>query len=235
MKTSESLEKLLASCGPNVLSTGRRLLETQSATPRASFFPTHLSDFDRLSGGLERGTLVQITGKGSSGKFSVELALLAATEAGEAAALVDLGDHLDPQIAEDSGVDLASLLWLRPTKFSEALKSTEIVLSAGFRLVILDLGIKEIRGAQAPEAAWVRLAREAKIRNSLVCLIAAAPFESSAIHTTLETAPLEGRWTEKKSSWRLLEGLDLQLRVLKQRGTPEQKRARLSLPVKDKF
>src|SRR5512143_1726070 len=49
-------------------------------------------------GGLPRGTLVEVVGRRSSGRFALALAALAAaTQAGESAALVDLGDQLDPQ------------------------------------------------------------------------------------------------------------------------------------------
>jgi RecA/RadA recombinase len=33
---------------------------------------------------------------------------------GEAVALIDLGDHFDPRVAEANGVDLRRLLWIRP-------------------------------------------------------------------------------------------------------------------------
>ena len=44
---------------------------------------------------------------------------------GEAAALIDLGDHFDPQLAEENGVDLRRLLWVRPRTVKEAVMSAE--------------------------------------------------------------------------------------------------------------
>src|SRR5262245_29213509 len=69
---------------------------------------TKVSSLDRLlAGGLPRGGLVEVTGRRSSGRFSIGISSLAsATSAGESAALVDLGGHLDPQSAEEAGVDL---------------------------------------------------------------------------------------------------------------------------------
>ena len=61
-------------------------------------FPTAVPVLDRLlAGGLPRGQLVELVGARTSGRFSTLLAALAAaTGMGEAAALVDLGDGLDP-------------------------------------------------------------------------------------------------------------------------------------------
>src|SRR5215510_482223 len=93
---------------------------------------TKVDSLDRLlAGGLPRGGLVEVTGRRSCGRFSVGISSLAsATSAGESAALVDLGGHLDPQSAEEAGVDLARLLWVRPSKLKEAVASAEMLLSA---------------------------------------------------------------------------------------------------------
>src|SRR5262249_36326384 len=84
--------------------------------------PTTVDALDRLlSGGLTRGGLVEISGRRSSGRFSIGIATLAAaTSCGETAALVDMGSNLDPQSAEEAGVDLTRLLWVRPAKLKDA-------------------------------------------------------------------------------------------------------------------
>ena len=76
---------------------------------------------------------------------------------GEAAALIDLGDHFDPQLAAQNGVDLRRLLWVRPRTVKEAVMSAEMITATGFQLVIVDAGLHPIHGRRAPEAAWVRL------------------------------------------------------------------------------
>jgi hypothetical protein len=115
--------------------------------------------------------LVELSARRSSGRFSIALnALAAATSAGEAAALVDLGDHLDPQGAQAAGVDLARLLWVRPHRARQAVAAAEMLLSAGFPLVVADFGLSP-RGARwLPDAAWVRLARAAQSRGSALLL-----------------------------------------------------------------
>ena len=75
-----------------------------------------------LPTGLPRGELTEIVGRRGSGRMGLALALLAtATGSGESAALVDLGDGLDPQGAGAAGVALERLLWARPQKLKEAL------------------------------------------------------------------------------------------------------------------
>jgi hypothetical protein len=180
---------------------------------------------------LRRGTLIEVTGQGSSGKFSLELAVLAAaTDANEATALVDLGDHFDPRIANDAGVKLERLLWLRPLKFDDALKSAEIVLTAGFRFVILDLGVGPIT-FHTPEAVWMRFAREAEAHDSIVLVVTPTTISSAAAMATIETSNEGGSWIAPSSRWRLFGGLSIGLRVLRQRGSAQRRRDHLSLPV----
>ncbi len=139
--------------------------------------PTGLPGFDLLlQGGLPRGKLVELTGRPSGGRFSVAIAAVAAaTGMGEAAALVDLGDQLDPQLAAEAGADLPRLLWLRPRKFREALEAAEIAAGTGFALLVLDLGLGPLRLPRGLDAApWLRLARLAGIHET--ALLVSTPF-----------------------------------------------------------
>ena len=146
-------------------------------TDRGERMPTGLPAFDLLlRGGLPRGKLVELTGRPSGGRLSVALAALAvATGTGETAALVDLGDHLDPQLAADAGVDLPRLLWLRPRKFREALEAAEIAAGTGFPLLVLELGLGPLRLPRGLDAApWLRLARLAVVHRT--ALLVSSPF-----------------------------------------------------------
>ncbi len=148
------------------LRTGRQLLEIRKDQPADQLAPTAWPALDRLlCGGLRRGALVELVGPTSSGRFSLVLgALAAATARAEPAALVDLGDGLDPRLAEEAGIDLERLLWVRPRHLREALLATETILAAGLPLVALDLGLPPIPGGRGAEAGWLRLARTAQIR-----------------------------------------------------------------------
>src|SRR5262249_20764482 len=142
-RTMESSEKWSASAGFKVVTGGQLLRSLRDARSRPPLV-TALAPIDQPpDGGLARGSLVELAGPVSGGSFSLLLAALAAaTRAGEAAALVDLGDNLDPRNAAHAGVDLQRLLWLRPRETREALVAAETALSAGFSVVALDLAFR---------------------------------------------------------------------------------------------
>ncbi len=193
-----------------------RSLEPGAPAP-GSMPPQSFPTLDELlAGGLPRGKLVEMIGVRSSGRFSAVLAALAAaTAAGEAAALVDLGDGLDPQAAAALGVDLGRLLWLRPATLKQALAGAEILLGSGFPMVALDLGNPPIRGGRGAEAAWLRLARAAQAHGA--ALLVASPYRVSgtAAAAVLRTARGRARWLG--APW-LLDGLSCQVTLEKCRG-----------------
>lgn len=144
--------------------------------------------------------------------------LAAATRAGEAAALVDLGDHLDPQVAALAGIELARLLWLRPRHLKEALAGAEVVLAGGFPLVVLDLGTPPVPGGRGAEASWLRLARAA--RDHRAALLVSSPYRASgtAAGAVVELRSGRGRWLGRSDAPRLLDGLRSRIALEKLRG-----------------
>ena len=184
------IERLLASERERVVKrpgglapgSGARLCRaSELASPRdRAAIPAEAPGLDRLlPGGLPKGSLLELTGRRSSGRFSLVLAALAAvTSTGRPAALVDLGDHFDPQTAEAAGVDLACLLWARPRRTKEALAAAEMLVAAGFPLVVADLGLAP-RTRFLPDAAWVRLARAAAAQEA--SLLVSTPWRASGI------------------------------------------------------
>jgi hypothetical protein len=183
-------------------------------------FRTAVPALDRLlDGGLPRGQLVELVGGRSSGRFSTLLAVLAAaTSIGEAAALVDLGDGLEPDAALALGADLERLLWLRPTTLKDALAGAEMLLASGFPLVVLDLGQPPVRGGRGVEAAWLRLARAARAHDAV--LLVGAPYRVSgtAAGVVLKTERARAAWQGQGASPRLLTGCSSQLVLEKRRG-----------------
>lgn len=183
-------------------------------------FPTAVPVLDRLlAGGLPRGQLVELVGARSSGRFSLLLAALAAaTGVGEAAALVDLGDALDPESALAMGIDLARLLWVRPARLKDALAAAEMLLAGGFPLVVLDLGLPPVRGGRGVEAAWLRLARAA--RNHDAALLVGSPYRVSgtAAAAVLNAGRGRAAWLGEGGSPRLLGGFVSRVELEKHRG-----------------
>ena len=183
--------------------------------------PTMVAALDELlGGGLPRGALVELVGRGSSGRFAMLLsAIKALTDTGEVAALVDLGGHLDPQAAVAVGVELERLLWLRPEWLPDALSAAELLVNTGFPLVAVDLGLPPVRG-RASQAAWLRLARSAVVHRTAV--LVASPYRLSGCAATAVVISERGRrlWSEGsgKQAFRLLHGLVARLSTARRRG-----------------
>jgi hypothetical protein len=172
-----------------------------------------------LDGGLQRGEVVEVVGRRSSGRFSLVLSLLAAaTRAGEAVALVDLGDQLDPQLAEAAGVALERLLWLRPQRLKEALGAAELLLQTDFVLVALDLGQPPVPGGRGVETFWVRLGRAA--RDHRGALLVSAPYRTSGsiAQAVLELRGAGATWLGRGSAPRLLGGFEALIERTRARG-----------------
>jgi hypothetical protein len=84
--------------------------------PAPEMVPFGIDALDRLTGGLPRGCLTEISGPDSSGRTSVLLATLAAaTRRGEICALIDASDAFHPRSGAAAGIDLTRLLWVRCT------------------------------------------------------------------------------------------------------------------------
>jgi len=214
----------------------RQLVSARDLTTRRvpAALPAGLGALDALlEGGLPKGGLVEVFGRRSSGRFTLGLhALAAATQAGEAAALVDLGDHLDPQAAVKEGVELARLLWLRPRRLKAALLAAETVLSTGFALVVFDLGYTPFRRRDAarrsdagrkesfrpPENAWIRLSRLAEARGAALLVLSPYRLTGPAAGVVLTAESARAVWASRSGGSPLLLGLASRLTLQKRRG-----------------
>jgi hypothetical protein len=202
------------------VTSGSELLRALDRERRTEAIPTTVPVIDRLlGGGIVRGKLVELAGKRSTGRFSTVLSTLASvTSTGEAAALVDLGDHFDPQIAESAGVDLRRLLWVRPQKLKDAVAGAEMSLTTGFQLVVLDLGLSPIRGrGRVPEAAWVRLARAAESHGGALLVSAPYPISRTASEAVISAHRARAQWQGTGKTPRLLLGTSSTLTLEKHR------------------
>ncbi|HEX9801099.1 MAG TPA: hypothetical protein VGC00_13115 [Thermoanaerobaculia bacterium] len=162
--------------------------------------------------GLPRGELVEVAARRSAGRFGLVLALVAAaTASGENAALVDLGDALDPQGAAVTGVALSRLLWARPRDLKQTLAAAESLLGGGFPLVAVDLGLPPVPGGRGAEAQWLRLARAARAAPAL--LVVSAPYRVCGVAAgiALTLAAPRARWHGAGREPRLLAGLEARL------------------------
>lgn len=182
----------------------------------ADRLPTGIVPFDTLlGGGLPRGALVELSGH--TGRFALVLAALAAaTSRGETAALLDLGDHLDPAAAEEAGCDLARLLWVRPRRFRDALLAAETVAAAGFRLVVLDAGLALPSSRLRDAGPWLRLARAAAPRRVAFLLSTPVPLAGLAAEALVGVSARA--LFHRAGAVRFLAGAATSLSLLKIRG-----------------
>jgi len=186
----------------------RRHADTLREEPLATSVP---AVDHALGGGLSRGAMVELVGHGSCGRLSTLLATLQQmTSTGEAAALVDQGSQLDPQLAAASGIDLERLLWLRPKRLDDSLAAAEMLVDTGFGLVALDLGLPPVLG-RPPLAAWLRLARSAAGHNAVVLVGSPYRMSGCAAAAVLSSGWGRGRWSGAVGGLRLLDGLTAQL------------------------
>ena len=214
---------------------GARLTRASALPSRGAAresLPTGVDELDLLlSGGLPRGGFVEIVARRSSGRFSLGLSVLAsATSCGESAALVDVGGHLDPQSAEDAGVDLTRLLWVRPEKLKHAVAAAEMLLATGFALVVVDLGVPPVRGRFVPDAAWLRLERAARDRGAVLLLL--SPYRVGA--TAEAVVALDAArpvWCGERNAPPMLSGIGARMTLQKDAAANEGARGALRMAV----
>ncbi|HMF08778.1 MAG TPA: hypothetical protein VKJ00_06545 [Thermoanaerobaculia bacterium] len=220
-----ALEQFLAGRGFSKKPNGTLLSGTGARVLRASDLPAAAaassqamairSPLDALLG-LAGSKLVEVVGRRSSGRFSIAVAALAsATGGGQDAALVDLGDALDPQAAEQTGVDLTRLLWVRPRKVKEALAAAEMLLATGFRLVVADMGLAPRGSRFVPDAAWVRLSRAVAAQESTLLLLTPYRMSGIAADAVVSASPGRPAWRGSARGPSLLAGLDARWKLEK--------------------
>jgi recombination protein RecA len=91
-------------------------------------------------GGLPRGRVVEIYGPEASGKTTLTLQVIAeAQKIGGTAAFVDAEHALDPQYAENLGVNVEDLLVSQPDTGEQALEITDMLVRSGaVDIVVID-------------------------------------------------------------------------------------------------
>ena len=91
-------------------------------------------------GGLPRGRVLEIYGPESSGKTTLTLQVIAeAQKLGGTAAFVDAEHALDPQYAENVGVNVEDLLVSQPDTGEQALEITDMLVRSGaVDIVVID-------------------------------------------------------------------------------------------------
>lgn len=218
----EAVRNLRAALDPAIaqkVTSAAELIHALNRTRREDFLPTTIDAIDTiLGGGLRRGKVVELVARRAAGRFSIVMSTLAAaTSIGEAAALIDVNDHFDPQLGEAAGIDLRRLLWVRPTTMKQAVMAAEMITATGFQLVILDAGLHPVRGRRPPDATWVRLARAAESHGAAMLISAPYPFTGTASEALIRGEKTSVKWLGQGKSPRLLAGIRTDFRLEKHR------------------
>ena len=156
-----------------------------------------IPEIDRLTGGLPRGCLTEITGAAGSGRMSFLVSLLAGlTQRGEACAVVDGRDAFDPCGAEAAGVALGRLLLVRCSNIEQALQGADLLLhGGGFGLVALDLS--DLPGTtvrRVPLNAWFRFRRMVENTATILLLLEQESCAKSCASLVLRLEMEAARW-----------------------------------------
>jgi len=100
-------------------------------------------------GGFPRGRVIEVYGPESSGKTTLTLQVIAeAQKAGGTAAFVDAEHALDPQYAENLGVNVEDLLVSQPDTGEQALEITDMLVRSG----AVDIVVVDSVAALTPKA-----------------------------------------------------------------------------------
>ncbi len=215
--------------------SGLELAQALARRQREEVIPFTLASFDTLlEGGLARGKMLELFGgRFTAGRFSSVLAALASvTSMGEAGALVDAGDHFDPRMAEENGIDLRRLLWARPKNLKDAVHAAEMLVSAGFSLVVVDAGVPPVRG-RVPDAAWIRLARAAEERRCALLISTPYPLTGSAADGVVAMQRASAEWLGVNRAPRILAGAGTRLLLERHRRIRPGREALLSFATSE--
>jgi len=173
-------------------------------------FSTGMEELNQLlGGGIPRGKLTEISGEISSGKTGLLFSILAqVTGSGEIAAYVDAFDALDPEYAQNAGVDLDSLLWVRCRRdrnhsarsYERALKAADVLVQGGgIGAVVLDMEIFPLfcdaRAVKVPLHGWFRLQRAVKGTPTILVVLSRSKIAGSAASLALSIERNRSVWT----------------------------------------
>lgn len=175
---TEALAKLDVRYGARTVLTAK----TAADRARQRSFGTGTS-FDRISGGIEPGSVLALTGEGTCGKVSLALrAVAGAQRDGGTALWVDPARSFDPLAARRAGVDLHRVVVARARSCDEVLLAAGAGLrSEGFRIVVVDLGPSFAQVASADRLAPILA--HARGSTSALVVVADQPARLLAIPT----------------------------------------------------
>lgn len=169
----------------------------QHVRPEPECVSCGVAEIDALTGGLPRGSLIELCGPACSGRSSVLLAILAAAhQRGEVCALVDGSDAFDPHAARAAGVQLEHLLWVRCANLQHSLRAAELLLQGGgFGIVAMDLGGAAPQSVhRVPLNVWFRFRRAVEHTPAILAVLEQQPHAKTCASLVLDLRAEDSRW-----------------------------------------
>jgi recombination protein RecA len=216
----------------------------ERSTPEV--FSTGIQALDRDTGGIPKGALTQICAPVgiSSGRTSLLLSLLTQVSGKEQfCAVVDAGDSFDPESANETGVCLSRLLWIRcgdhgMKSVEQAFKATDILIqNGGFELITLDLGnVDEKLIRKIPLTTWFRFARVMEaLPTALVVMLTHSAAQSCAALTLTMGASAQWSGTGMVPHTQLISSVQFNIEVVRTRTKKPVQSAKTSFTVRPQW
>ncbi|MGA8271338.1 MAG: hypothetical protein WB919_07235 [Candidatus Sulfotelmatobacter sp.] len=193
--------------------------------------PTGVGVIDSGIGGIPCGGITEIVGPSlcSTGRKSLEAQLLASTTREQFCGLIDASDSFDPRSAQNAGVNLKRVLWIRcggrgVKTLEQAFKASDLLLqgSGGFGLIMVDLaGISERCVRKIPLTTWFRFRSVVEKLDAALVFITPCPVVGTCSSLTLNLFAGQVRWSQpvagSPSHACLSAALDFQVEVVARR------------------
>jgi hypothetical protein len=194
--------------------------------------PTGVNAIDAATGGIPVGGITEIVAPSlcSTGLKSLQAQLLGAARE-QSCALIDASDMFDPRSAQDAGVNLKRVLWVRGggrdvKALEHAFKLADMLLQGcgGFALVLVDLaGISERAVRRVPLNTWFRFGRVVEKLDTALVFATPCPVVGTCSSLTLNLSAAQARWSqptlESPTHARLLSALDFRVEVAARRSS----------------
>lgn len=173
--------------------------------------------------GLERGSVIEISGPRSSGKTSVSHYILSASiRSEEICAYIDLNNEFSPSSITQQGASIDFLSWIRCNGNTDhAMRATDLILhSGGFGLVVLDLtGASFQTINRIPLSYWFRFQRAIDDTPTILLICGEYPQARSCSRQSVEVVGKAFHWKGKHSSFSIIQAIETTARPTKSRVT----------------
>ena len=182
-----------------MISRGVTNLREFAENRRAEKVETGIASFDRMTGGLVKGGICEVSGEDGAGKRGLAVSLLASAAVRNGlCAVVDGTDGFDPVSAEENGAVLEKTLWVRcGGDVTKAIMSAEhLVQSRLFEIVWLDLGgFSEETLNSLPGSYWYKFKVGLQGARTTLVVTAGSPRVRSAAHQSLRLSKEKADWS----------------------------------------